>query len=184
MAYFNKRKQKEWQKQLGESIEKKQQRWMYEQEMGVRRHHHMRTMSHQYPVNRFPKFYPKQLADSKSNEHSVERVALQKLHSDIAIPSRPIEDHGPSFEDAELKSTGISCQERQSIKDIPIRNYGSSPEPHVENPVSEGRISSDSIYHHWKQNSGNGNFPHEKSLLDDLFEKDKKELEEYCPEYS
>jgi hypothetical protein len=98
--------------------------------------------------------------------------------------TKPQEDHPRTFEDYERKSTAVSCQERQSQKEAMFRNYGNSPEIQYENPPVEEHDVQDRVIHQLKGNEQRQAIPQDRSLLDELFEKHNKEMEELGPEYS
>jgi hypothetical protein len=131
---FNKRKIKENLKHARDALEK-QQRSFHRQDFMYGAPHHSRAMSHQYPVNRLSQSYSKLSGDYNHKEGTMDSSHPRKHQSDLLPQIRMHEDNPRSFEEVEMKSTAISCQERQSVRDGPLRNYGSSPEPMYDTPV-------------------------------------------------
>lgn len=182
---IKKRKAKEHLKYIRDSLEK-QQRSFNRQEFGSNGMLHSRTHSHQMAINYKPMSCARQLLDFSAKVVQMNPVMVKKHHSEaLPLTKMVSEDHSRNFEDAEKTSTAISIQERQSTKDFQSRNYGSSPEPLYEPVVPQKQqFVRTPVVEQSQASTAREELAKEKSLLDELFDQNKKDMEEYGPEYS
>lgn len=160
-----------------ESLEKQQKAFYAKSYMSQEAAQQL-SMAHQYSHHRMNYSYTPQAVDSIAKEPSFERYQLKKQASEAIAYQKSQDEHARAFEDAELKSTVISCHEQQSVKGVSTRNYGNSPEPQFEMLRDEDKDSSERISQKLKHNSIK-ELSNNRSLLDELFEQQNKELGEY-----
>uniref|UniRef100_A0A7S3JKH5 Uncharacterized protein n=1 Tax=Euplotes harpa TaxID=151035 RepID=A0A7S3JKH5_9SPIT len=118
--------------------------------------------------------YPEMLGNHphfrQRNSH-VERVNLSKASSETTPNSKVVrEDPSRAFEEAELKSTAISCHEKLQMRDLRVKSPPVIQYDDYQIDISNHEVQRP-VYKENKEIKTNN-----RSLLDELFEKSNQEI--------
>lgn len=157
----NKRKQKEEMRRMREHQERQRylQKKHFMEEKGSFRDHF--SSLNETPYQSYTKPQEVVLENAVTSKPKPEPVTEIKL---------PKEDNSRYFEEAELKSTAVSCQEKNSSKDMRSKNSYDIQynDYNVDHDISPG-------IHQSHQKPEKEEADNSKSLLDELFEKSNQE---------
>ena len=140
------------------------------------------TQIHQYEAPSTAFSYSRQSTEVSKIEVPLERLYHKRNASEGVSHFKGNDEEGRSFEDSEIKSTTLSCYEKQSAVDYHIKlNDHSSQQryeqPELERDDSEGNMTG-------LKNNDDCMINSEKGLLDQLFEKNNQEFSDYDPNLS
>jgi len=112
---------------------------------------------------------------SKPKEVVSDSVHLNKTNFESSTTSRFNKDESSrSFEDVELRSTAISCQEKASMKEDNSKGF-----PEVQaSDYNLDHENSPSI-HQMTEKDVRDNLPSDTCLLDEMFDKEKADLSDF-----
>ena len=163
----NKRQMKAYLKQARENIERKQR---YNQKNEFL-DYQQPIRSHYSHIDENPS-----LKYSKSREvNSENKISLSKgISEGISLPKSYREDASKSFIEAEIKSTAVSCQERVVNKDMLNKTW---PESHYNYYPNDSEMNAP--IHQASENMDEVELPNNKSLLDELYEQNNRQLDDF-----
>lgn len=165
LAAENKRNRKLYFKQLSEKMER--ERYIHKREF--------------YDYQKPPRNYygatdePALQISSKHQEVVSEKLVLSKGSTESSCLNKmQKEDSSKAFFEAEIKSTAVSCQEREPSKDIPSKIY-------VESQYYDYQMDNDISpqLHQMRKHSDKEPLPNNKSLLDEIYEQGNEELGDF-----
>jgi len=162
-ANVNKREKKQHFKQLRENMLKQRELQKREQ------------LNDKFNKNKYQMVEEAPRTYSKPKEVVSDSLHLNKTNFESSTTSRfNKEESSRSFEEVELRSTAISCQEKASIKGENSKSY---PEVQVSDYNLDHEISPS--IHQMNEKHEREHLPSDKCLLDEMFEKQNEDMSEF-----